>query len=220
MSAKTHYIAPLSLWIVVRQRFLETGQFIEPAWVSSSENDLSGPVIFVSRVLAETYVHLRNAHYDSDDSGNWKVIALQDFNLLAHAHDLDGPLHCMITFGFSMEDAESVICVSAPRLRYVPLSFSIPRESEAITFSFNQWVFDFIKDEWKTLGLLEFEQELEEVDELDANALDRLIKTATARLRVCVKPSGHEGPWAVFSTRQEVWIAGQEVPPLANRSVH
>lgn len=39
---KTQYIAPLSLWVVVRRRVLKSGPFIEPAWtLSEMRNDMS-----------------------------------------------------------------------------------------------------------------------------------------------------------------------------------
>lgn len=105
IDVKTQYIAPMSLWLVVRKRFLDTGLFIEPAWVGSGEK--WGPVVFVSRVLAESYANLRNKYHGPDDSDTWKVVALQDFDLLDHARGVDGPLYCMMAFGFSMRAVDS-----------------------------------------------------------------------------------------------------------------
>ena len=51
MEVKTQYIAPLSLWVVVRRRVLDSGPFIEPAWTGSTVEGISGPVVFVSRLL-------------------------------------------------------------------------------------------------------------------------------------------------------------------------
>jgi hypothetical protein len=135
---KTQYIAPVSLWVVIRKRFLETGLFIEPAWVGSPKENMAGPAIFASRVLAEAYAYLRNTYHGKDDSNSWRAIPLQEFDLSQHAHGINGPLYCMMAFGFSMEDSDSVICITAPRIRYVPLPFRISKDAEGVTFSFDQ----------------------------------------------------------------------------------
>ena len=215
---KTQYIAPMSLWLVVRKRFLDTGLFIEPAWVGSG--DKCGPVVFVSRVLAESYAYLRNKYHEPDDSDTWTVVALQDFDLLDHARGIDGPLYCMMAFGFSMEDAGSVICINAPRLRYVPVPFEVPDGAQGITFAFGQWVFDFMRGEWAMLGLPEFDKELDIADELDALSISRQVQTALARLKVCREPSGKPGPWAVFSSRQEMWVTACETNAAVSRALH
>lgn len=220
MKIKTQYIAPVSLWVVVRRRVLPSGLFIEPAWSGSPEDGMSGPVIFVSRLLAHAYAYLRNQHHDVDDSNNWKAIPLQDFDLLEHAHGVDGPLNCMMAFGFSMETPIAVVFLGAPRIRLVPLPFNVPKDAEGVTFSFNQRVFDFMHGEWKALGLPDYEQELEATDELDDTTFERLLQIAMAQLDVCREPSGETGPWAVFSTRQETWVAGHEESPALGRDLH
>lgn len=129
MTVKTQYIALVPLWVVVRRRMLESGLFIEPAWVGGSE---SGPAIFVSRVLAEAHAYLRNKYHGPDDSNNWKVIGLHEFDLLEHAHGIDGPLYCQMAFGFSNEDMKSLICITAPMIRYVPLPFTVATKRKAL----------------------------------------------------------------------------------------
>lgn len=218
VKTKTQYIAPVSLWLVARRRMLETGLFIEPAWVGDGTQN--GPAIFVSRILAESYAHLRNKYHGDDDSNNWKVIGLHEFDLLEHAHGIDGPLYCQMTFGFSNEDAERLICITAPRIRYVPLPFRISKDAEGVTFSFNQWAFDFMREQWTGLGLPEFEQELEATDEMDDASFDKLLKTAIARLDVCREPSGKDGPWSVFSIKRDEWVAGFEAPADVDRTMH
>lgn len=219
MKNKTEYIAPFSLWLVVRKEFQPDGLFIEPAWVGSDTE--SGPAIFVSRVLAEVYAHLRNKNFGKDDSGSWKVIPLQEFDLVEHAHDIDGILHCMLTFGFAMEDAETVICIDCPCLRTVSLSYNVCRGAQAVTFSFNQSMFDFMEEEWASIGLPHFERELEYTDELDAASFDRLRQTAIASLKVCrTAESDGDGLWAVFSVHREKWVAGANMDVVVNRSFH
>lgn len=65
--------------------------------------------------------------------------------------------------------------------------FSVSGETEGITFSFNQWAFDFIRTEWTDLGLPDFEKELDSTDELDDVSFERLLKTAIARLRYAMR---------------------------------
>jgi hypothetical protein len=222
MTVKTQYIAPLSLWVVVRRRVLKSGPFIEPAWTGSAQEGISGPVVFVSRLLAHMYAYLRNEYHSDDDSAHWKAIPLQDFDLLDHANGIDGPLVCMMAYGFAMETITDVICVHAPRIRYIPIPFNIPENSGGVTFSFNQWAFDFMRDEWQALGLKGYERELEAVDELDEAAFDRLFQTAVARLGVCRAPTDKAGPWAVFSTQDDTWIAGyaDEASPVTASGLH
>jgi hypothetical protein len=196
MQDKTDYIAPVSLWLVVRKRFFANrGVFIEPAWTGTTAQ--SGPVIFVFRMLAEIYASLRNKHHAADDSDGWKVIPLSGFDLLAHAHGITGPLNCMMAFGFSMSDSESVIvAIGAPRVRYVPLSFTVSKDTQATTFHFSQWAFDFFHEEWATLGLTDFENDLETADNMDKTTFDRAAKVAVASLKVCKNPkAGTSGLW-------------------------
>ncbi|RKP46000.1 hypothetical protein D7S89_18670 [Trinickia fusca] len=61
IDVKKQYIAPMSLWLGVRKRFLDTELFIEPVWVGSG--DTCRPVVFVARVLAESYAYLRNKYH-------------------------------------------------------------------------------------------------------------------------------------------------------------
>ncbi|KVN06290.1 hypothetical protein WT08_20295 [Burkholderia sp. MSMB1552] len=166
------------------------------------------------------YAYLRNEYHSDDDTGHWKAIPLHDFDLLDHANGIDGTLYCMMAFGFAMETETDVICIHSPRIRYVPLPFNIPPNTGGVTFSFNQWAFDFMRDEWKALGLGNYERELEAMDELDESGFDRLKQTAIARLGICREPSGRDGPWAVFSTRQDTWVAGYEAPPELARGLH
>lgn len=217
MENKTEYIAPFSLWLVVRKRFSARGLFVEPAWVGADGE--SGPAMFVSRILAEVYAHLRNKHYGGDDSDNWKVIPLHDFDLLEYARGIDGPLYCMLAFGFAMEDAKTVICINCPCLRMITSPYNLPEDAKATTFLFNQAMFDFMREEWASIGLPHFEKELEATDELDASSFDRWLQTAIASLKVCRSPAAdNDGPWAVFSVQRGMWVADRAVLP--DRSIH
>ncbi len=183
--------------------------------------DMTGPIIFASRVLAHSYARLRNKYHRPDDSNNWKAIPLQEFDLLAHAHGVDGPLHCMLTLGLSMATPTAVVCKGgAPRIRCVPLSYDIPKGLGDITFSFNQWVFDFMREEWASLGLHNYEKELEATDELSDTDFERLMQAAIARLDVCQEPLSSAGLWAVFSTHQEVWVSANEDPDIQRPKQH
>ncbi|MGV8920090.1 MAG: hypothetical protein ACOH2R_20175 [Pseudomonas sp.] len=211
MNGKTEYLAPVSLWLVTRKKFLADGSiFIEPAWVGSEKPDDQGPIIFTSRMLAEVYAQMRNKYHKTDDSGHWKIIPLSEFDLLDHAHRLPGTLNCMMAFGFSMSDMGSIIVASgAPRVRYVPLPFDISKDACGITFSFNQWAFDFINDECKTIGVKEFEQDMEAANDMNKPSFERAADVAIASINVCRNPSrGESSLWGTFSVRSEKWVNG------------
>lgn len=221
MQDKTDYIAPVSLWLVVRKRFFaSSGIFIEPAWTGTPAQ--SGPVIFVSRMLAEVFASLRNKHHAADDSDGWKVIPLSGFDLLAHARGVTGPLHCMMTFGLSMFDSESVIvAIGAPCVRYVPLSFTVSEEDQSTTFHFSQWAFDFFNEEWASLGLADFENDLEAADNMDKTTFDRAAKVAVASLKVHKNPKAEtSGVWGVYATQSDKWVIGEVRKDGFDKTVH
>ncbi|MBB2928774.1 hypothetical protein [Paraburkholderia silvatlantica] len=214
MKTKTQYIAPMSLWLVVRKRYNERGLFIEPAWVGVGDGKHDGPAIFTSRILAGIYAHMRNKYYASDDSNNWGIISLQKFDLLQHVRACNGKLFCMMTFGFSFEDAHSIIVkTGAPRIRYVPLPFEPPADTDEITFLFNQWAFDFIRNELRSIGLPKYEEELEAIDELSDDEFEATLKLAISRVNVCREPTERDKSlWGVYSPSHEAWISGDEIP--------
>jgi hypothetical protein len=211
MKVKTEYISPVSLWLVVRKRYKSTGLFIEPAWVGCE--DAKGPVIFTSRILAAVYADMRNKFYQQGDSNNWRIIPLQEFDLLKHARDCGGELWCMMTFGLVMEDATSIIVATgAPRVRYVPFHFQPPTDTDDITFLFNQWVFEFIRDEFKSIGLPTHEARLEAVDEMDDATFTQTLKNAIERVNVCRKPTKRDSSfWGAYCPNVGMWVSGEEV---------
>ncbi|KAB0640674.1 hypothetical protein F7R25_04035 [Burkholderia stagnalis] len=206
----TEYISPLSLWLVVRKRFYKSGVFVEPAWTGSHEPKIQGPVLFVSRVHAEVYAHMRNKYHSKDDSANWKIISLSDFDLLEHAHGIDGKLYCQLAFGFSMADENSMlVATGAPRVRYVPLPFDIPKKEKKITFSFNQWAFDFMNEEWASIGSSEFDKSLALVDDMSEAEASRVAKEAIAKINVGRTETGKD-LWGAYDSVKESWIVGSE----------
>ncbi|VVD31773.1 hypothetical protein [Paraburkholderia dioscoreae] len=210
MTIKTQYIAPVSLWLVVRKRFTGTGLFIEPAWVGDGTQN--GPVIFTSHILAAVYAHMRNKYHSNDDSDNWRVMSLQAFDLLEHVRDCGGKLWCMMAFAAVLEDASSLIVkTGAPRIRYVPLGFESPKDTEIVTFSFDQWVFDYMRDEFRSIGLPDYEMQLEVVDEMDDATLALTLKYATERINVCREPSERKASlWGVYDPDAGVWVSAEE----------
>ncbi|KVV20873.1 hypothetical protein WK78_26555 [Burkholderia cepacia] len=215
----TEYIAPLSLWLVVRKRFYKSGVFIEPAWAGSHEPKIQGPVLFVSRIHAEVYAYMRNKYHSKDDSGNWKVIALQDFDLLEHAHGVDGKLYCQLAFGFAMADQHSMlVATGAPRVRYVPLPFDVDKKETRVTFSFNQWAFDFMNEEWASIGGGDFEASLSLVDEMKPADVSRVANEAIAKIGVG-REFVKDGLWGVYDSSEQAWIVGAETP-YHDKSLH
>ncbi|BCM12955.1 hypothetical protein MAFF241648_21450 [Ralstonia solanacearum] len=215
----TEYIAPLSLWLVVRKRFFKSGVFVEPAWTGSHEPKVQGPVLFVSRVHAEVYAYMRNKYHSKDDSGNWRVISLQDFDLLEHAHGIDGKLYCQMAFGFTMADEHSMlVATGAPRVRYVPLPFDIPKDEKRITFSFNQWAFDFMNEEWASIGSSELEKSLAHVDEMTETDAFRVAKEAIAKIDVSRTNTDAE-LWGAYDCIKESWVVG-DTTQFHDKSLH
>jgi len=215
----TEYIAPLSLWLVVRKRFYKSGVFVEPAWTGSHEPNVQGPVLFVSRVHAEVYAYMRNKYHSKDDSGNWKVISLQDFDLVEHAHGIKGKLNCQLAFGFTMADQGSIlVATGAPRVRYVPLPFDIPKEERQVTFSFNQWAFDFMNEEWSSIGGSGFEKSLAHVDSLSEDEASKVFKVAIAKLNVS-REEPTDSLWGIYDSVKEMWVVGSEATYM-DKSYH
>ena len=212
MKVKTQYIAPVSLWLVVRKRFSSAGLFIEPAWIGNGKQN--GPLIFTSRLLAAFYAHTRNKYHQKDDSNNWRVLSLQEFDLMQHVRDCDGELWCMMGFGVTLEEPGSIIVATGvPRTRYTPLRFAPSTDNDEVTFLFNQWVFDFIRDEYKSIGLPKYEAELEAMDELSDEDFAATLKRAIERAGVCREPSERdEVLWGVYSPIHGAWISGEELP--------
>ena len=211
MQTRTQYIADLSLWLVVRKRFTETGRFIEPAWVGDGVEN--GPVLFTSRMLAAVYAYMRNKYHGEDDSASWQVMPLQAFDLLEHARTCcDGTIHCMMAFGLPMEDAGSIIVkTGAPRLRYRPHPFTPPADAEALTFSFHRRFFEWLRGEFRAIGFRDYEADFERVDEMDEAAFNAALKTAIARVNVCREPTdGRSALWGAFCATREIWISGTE----------
>lgn len=202
----------MSLWLVVRKRFTSTGLFVEPAWIGNGKED--GPLIFASRILAGFYAYIRNKYHQKDDSNNWRVIPLQQFDLLQHVRDCDGELWCMMGFGVTLEEPGSVIVATgAPRTRYTPFHFAPPTDRDDVTFLFNQWVFDFIRDEFKSIGLPKYEEQLEAIDEMDDETFEATLKQAISRVNICREPTERDRVlWGAYSPLHEAWISGEEVP--------
>ncbi|HUA80073.1 MAG TPA: hypothetical protein VL997_06860, partial [Dyella sp.] len=162
-----------------------------------------------------------NKHYGEDESSNWRVIPLQAFDLLEHARGTDGPMQCMLAFGFAMQDAETVICSNCPRLRMVSFPYSVRRDAQTVTFSFHPSIFDLMEEEWASIGLPHFAKELHCTDELDAASFDRLLQTAIGSLKVCRTPeTDGDGLWAVFSMQRGQWISGSNMDVAVSRSLH
>ncbi|WP_028220441.1 hypothetical protein [Paraburkholderia oxyphila] len=210
MKIKTQYIAPLSLWLVVRKRFSSNGLFVEPAWIGNGKQN--GPLIFTSRILASFYAHVRNKYHQKDDSDNWRVIPMHEFDLLQHVRDCDGELWCMMGFGVTLEEPGSIIVTTgAPRTRYAPLYFAPPTDNDDVTLLFSQWVFDFIADEFKSIGLPKYDEELESIDEMDDATFAATLNTAIGRANICREPTARDRAlWGVYSPLRDAWISGED----------
>jgi hypothetical protein len=83
------------------------------------------------------------------------------------------------------EDASSLIVkTQAPRIRYVPLIFTPSTDTELVTVSFGQWVFEYMRDELTSIGLTEYKSQREVVDEMDDATLALKFKYALERINL------------------------------------
>ena len=207
MSNKTEYIAPFTLWLVVRKRFRSDGLFVEPAWVGDAE--CSGPVVFASRIHAHVYATLRNTYHQKDDSNNWNAIPLHEFDLLDHVRALDGRVNCQMAFGFCTDATGALIVAKgAPRLRYANMPFEIPNDMDAVTFNFNQWVFDFMREEWASNGASSIEHTFDQIDGLDAAAFSRVAAVAVANARI-TRDGTNQERWTAYHPGLEQWVSAE-----------
>src|ERR1700754_4999320 len=173
----------MSLWLVVQKRYGRTSILIEPVTVGSEH--ARGPAIFLSRIVANVYATLRNRYDVKDDSGYWQVMPLEEFDLLKHIRDCNGALWCMMTHGVAVDGTSSIIVAEGvPRIRYVPLRFRPPTDTDEMTFLFNESVFDFIRTELNSIGLSNYEEQLEALDELDDEAFADTMMDAIEQVKV------------------------------------
>jgi hypothetical protein len=121
-------------------------------------------------------------------------------------------------FGFSAALPASLATrAGSPRTRLVPMSFdvSITPPSTA-TFSFDGWVFDYIRAQWAAVGA---NQHAARIESINRESDDYLVNTANSALKsiACVDAPGWPQAWCVYSPDDATWLFGpNQVPRQAH----
>lgn len=186
----------------------DDSNWTEPTWGGATER--SGPLLFVSPIDAEIFRILRSSRESDDprESNNWRRIALSKFDLYQHVVDCDGQLECMLSLGFSTTlEGEVLTPTGAPRTVHVPMPFTVPEGSPRPTFSFNGWIFDFMREQWKIIGATNYADQLEDLNLLDSETVNALAKEIINQVSF-TKHVPDITDWGVFLPDVKQWKTG------------
>lgn len=205
----TAYLSDFRLWVLVRA--LPKGGH-ETSWCKTHDSD--GPAVFVSALDAEIY--RLNLHNRGDK--NWRRCPLEAIDLAQMAANFGGRIVCQMVFGFSA-NLSGQLTLRDGNLRplCVPLPFDLGSGPiRPVTFSFDQWVFDFMRAQWEIIDASDYPGMLERTNDLDDATL-----TEQALQALSVAPTTGEweqgGDWAIFSPTPMRWHFGpQEQRQLSN----
>ena len=205
----TDYISDFCLSLIVRTHQLSNGNtWIEPSWLGDDER--SGPLLFVSPIDAEIFKLRRNSCQSDDpkETHNWQRISLSKFDLHQHIIDCQGQLECMLAFGFSATlEGKLVAPKGTPRSLYIPLPFTLSKDTPRATFSFNGWAFDFIREQWKIIGAANYANQLDHLNALDDDAITALAKEAVNQVSFAGR-GADDSDWGVFVPDSKQWKMG------------
>lgn len=219
MIQTTTYLAPFSLWLCVRRHYCRDGTlFVEPAWIGSGEH--MGPALFVSRLHAHIYAALRNRYHPDDDDSNWLCTPLHAFGLREHIRDMGGTVNCEMVFGFATDaDGALILVDGTPCMRFHELGFELGEHVTETSFSFDQWVFEFMRAEWASIGAWSYEATFDRIDGLDDIALARMLDAALAKTawKHGMDDSSH---WAVYDPGAGRWIGAPICAPVRLLTLH
>jgi hypothetical protein len=214
----TDYIAPFSLWVVVRNVRRRDGSCrVEPAWVGRGKR--GGLAIFVSRLHAYVYATLRNIHRANDDADDWRCIPLQTFDLQEHIHDLRGTLNCAMTFAFACDCTGALIITNgAPCLCFIEITFDLPKLDADMVFNFRQGVFDVMREQWARVGAHGYPESIDRIEVMDdltfAYALGVALDVASLTR---AQPDGDH--WTVYDADTVCWISTPVRSSAASRTM-
>jgi len=221
----TDYLSPFTLWLCVRgpQRADGTSS-VELAW--PDDDPEGGPLMFVSRLHAELYATLRNREHDREDSEDgeaadiWQCVPLQSFPLREYIRTLGGTINCELAYGFmSDETGALVIADGAPRARFLELSFDVGDEIDDPMFGFNLWAFEFMRDEWASIGAAQVFKTFDRIDEMAHAPFARVLDAALARTTIT-----HDEPevdhWSVYDPSAGRWIGALANVRLDSLTLH
>jgi hypothetical protein len=210
---KTDYLAPVSLWLVIRDH---PGNVIEAAATGCGSHDHgqgvdcgSGPILFTSRIHAEVYAHVRNTYHLEGDTDGWRVVSLLDYNLREHVRVRGGTLRCMIAFGFSTNESGALLVkFGSLSVLNTMETFSIDNEETGkIVFSFVKPL-EPVLAEWAAMGLHAFNDELRELDSRDEAGIAQAVTHAIAQTGI-----EHAGfasrSWGVYCPVRARWFVAE-----------
>jgi hypothetical protein len=209
MKILTRYISDFELTTLIRPGPKGAGDdHWEPLWMKG-RND-GGLAIFVSALDAEIY---RQAEIAAGGDRNWRRIPLAHVDLLQVAAQ-GGTLVCQMIFGFSAALPGSLATrAGSPRTRLVPMAFDVSlNPPSSATFNFEGWVFDYIREQWATVGAGQHADRIESINrESDAY----LVNTADSALnRIArVEAPGRPHAWCVYSPDAGSWLFGHDQVP-------
>jgi hypothetical protein len=216
----TDYLAPVSLWVVIRRHEVNvieaaiTGCKGNHEEVNHAHECTAGPIIFPSRVHAEIYAHFRNAHAASYEG--WHLMALEDYGLREHIRVRGGSMPFMLAIGFSTSKAGALLLpyFSPSVLSAVHRCATKPGTGNIISF---KNVMENVLKEWASIGLHSFEDKLQEFDSLDSASRERVVARAIAR--TSVERSHVANPhWGVYCPIRERWFVEEELKVFAKES--
>lgn len=204
MTDPTDYLADFELTTLVRPIILANGAgWREPMWFQGG--DERGLAIFVSALDAEIYRRFAIAN----GSSGWLRLPLSRFDLLDHVKALGGRLSCQVVFGFGASTSRELDTRDGlPR----PLLVSVPFEVELdtpppVTFQFNAWIFDFIREQWALVGPEGYAAQVESMNV--ANDAQLLAAAESAQQGVRARSAaGEEHDWCLYAPEAGTWHFG------------
>lgn len=204
MTDPTDYLADFELTTLVRHATLVDGpDWQESMWLQDGdERELS---IFVSALDAEIYRQFAVAN----GSSGWRRLPLSRFNLLDHVKALDGHLSCQVVFGFGASTSHELETrIGLPR----PILVSVPFEVELdtpppVTFQFNAWIFEFIREQWALVGPEGYADQVESMNVADDAQLVAAAESARQGVR-SRSASVEDHDWCLFAPEAEAWHFG------------
>jgi hypothetical protein len=141
--------------------------------------DERGLAIFVSALDAEIYRRFAVAN----GSSGWRRLPLSRFDLLDHVKARDGHLSCQVVLGSGASTSHELETRNGlPR----PIRVSVPIEVELgtpppITFQFNPWIFEFIREQWALVGPEGYADQVESMNVANDAQLVAAAESAPAR---------------------------------------
>lgn len=200
---QTQYMADYPLWVVARYHKRGGGMMeIETTWLKNGE--IQGPAVFVSALDAEIYCRNLLAR-----EKGLRRMQLGQIDLAQMFHGMGGEMYCQMVFGFAAM-AHGALALRNGYLRpmFVPLHFELNNKKGApVTFNFNSWVFDFMREQWTIIGAADYPEQLGRLGEGDDHAVDRLADAAWQCMATTTAQQDSDD-WGVYIPGANAWKYG------------